>query len=106
MRYRSARTAPGVKPPTGIGSDEIRPPACGATARDAAVSATVGNENEMMAYPQTGQKRLSAAILEEQEGHRMTNVCIVYSSAARGFSPTRRRHRYMSIWKRSRSGCD
>src|SRR5262245_38267283 len=58
---------PGVKPPTGMESDETtRATATAAPAAGAAVGAC---DNEITARPQAGQKRLSAAICAEHDGH-------------------------------------
>src|SRR4030095_16356828 len=66
IRYRSARIAPGVNPPTGTESEEISRLTPG---HAGAASPRVGIwESETMAWPQTEQKWLSAAISAAQEG--------------------------------------
>jgi len=68
IRYRSERIAPGVNPPTGTESEEIRRPTRGETA--GAASPRVGIcDGEMMACPQTEQKLLVAGISTEHDGH-------------------------------------
>src|SRR5512137_1265732 len=76
MRYRSASTIPGVKPPTGIESEEMsRPTGEGMIGVPAAASGgesaiPVGIwESELIGVPQLRQKRLSAGTSLEHDGH-------------------------------------
>src|SRR5215472_1473147 len=85
MRYRSARIAPGVKPPTSIESEEASRPTTeeeeGPRPRRTAASATDGvarfvgiceSEEEETALPHDWQKRDSSGISAEQVRQRIT----------------------------------
>ena len=80
IRYRSARTEPGVNPPASIESEEAsRPTGDEEGLRRRAASATEGLarfvaicETEEIASPQEGQKREPSGISAEQLGQRIT----------------------------------
>jgi len=83
MRYRSAMMEPGVKPPAGTESDEIRRPIRGAgTGTDEPAAAVDICEGEPIACPQERQKRLSAGISAEHDGHSMINGVMVILAVA------------------------
>ena len=79
IRYRSARTAPGAKPPAGIESDEARRP-IGAEATavgiaEGSLAATVGIcDSDAVDWPQDGQNRALAGIWVEHEGQSIGRV--------------------------------
>ena len=80
IRYRSARTEPGVNPPASIESEEAsRPTGDEEGLRRRAAFATEGLarfvaicEAEEIASPQEGQKREPSGISAEQLGQRIT----------------------------------
>jgi hypothetical protein len=90
MRYRPSRTIPGVNPPTGSESDEIRCPtgegiaAAAATATDAAGDSTaaVGAcETELTGAPQARQNLSDGKTSPPQDGHFMTPFLNKFSDA-------------------------
>jgi hypothetical protein len=71
MRYRSANIIPGVNPPTGNESDEIRRPtgAAGGLGRAPASAVAVGAcDNELIGVPQDGQNLWDGDVSPPQDG--------------------------------------
>ena len=70
MRYLSPRIAPGVSPPAGIESDEMRrpTPTAAATCAGAAPGAVTICETDLIACPQEEQNRLLAGFSARHDG--------------------------------------
>ena len=71
MRYRSARIVPGVKPPAGIESDEMRRAEGVAGAKGLRTAAVAICEGEPIARPHARQNRLVAGTSSAHDEHRM-----------------------------------
>src|SRR6476469_9999105 len=81
IRYRSARTAPGVNPPAGIESDDACRPTrddeggrCALCAIDGDATFVGSCDTDDTASPHEGQKRPESGISDEQAGQGVTET--------------------------------